>query len=606
MLASVSALVLAVLTLAQAQQASVTASVNAHRIGIEDVLQLTVSISGGSPTAAPELPTTDGFRVGGRSTSQSIELVNGKMSSTRSYIYQLLPQREGRFTIGPVRVEVGGRTEETDPIDVEVVSGSVAPSRGRSGRRALDPFDPFGSFGGRRDQPQLEDGDVFVRAEVSKRSLFQGEQVVVTYRVFSRYLPLGPEIEDDPPLEGFWVEEVDLGSQPTAERRTVDGKQYIVFPIKQRVLFPTRAGKLTIPPLTFSMAFRVTSGDPFDAFFSRASSPVSVRSSPVELDVKPLPASGRSREFKGAVGRFDFEAELSQEAIDAGDPVTLTLTVAGSGNLRRIEPAELPELAEFRAFAPKTDEKARAGANGLSGTKTWEYVLVPESGGVKEVGPFSFQYFDPEKAAYVTASAGPLELHVAGGALSASDLSSGAAPRSEVTVLRQDIRYLKDPPPRLGSPETPFHRTGLFYLTLVLPVLWNVGFIVYRRREEKERTHSQLFRSRRAHRMARERLKQAKRLEAEASRDFYEEVAAALYRFVGDKLSVSPSGLTSSSIDSYLESARVPEELRRELLSVLATCEEARFTPGTRTREEMTPLRERAETLIVALARHLA
>jgi hypothetical protein len=308
------------------------------------------------------------------------------------------------------------------------------------------------------------------------------------------------------------------------------------------------------------------------------------------------------------VGQFELQAKVSQEEVAAGDPVTLTLSIAGKGNLRSVTPPDLPELKGFRAFAPKTEEKARAGALGLEGEKSWEYVLVPESSGVKEVGPWRFLYFDPEAKNYVTASVGPLQMTVVGDAIAApGGLGGNVAPRrpsGDVTLLREDIRFLKPAPSRLGVETQPFHESPWFYATLVLPVVWNLAFLLYLRKQEKEKTHSHLFRSRRAHRMARERLKKAAKLASEGSKDFYEEIAAALYRYVADKSAASPSGLTSSSIDTLLAERTVPEALRRDFQEVLGKCEEARFTPGARSREDMDSLRRRTEELIVEVEGH--
>ncbi|HXV59869.1 MAG TPA: BatD family protein, partial [Vicinamibacteria bacterium] len=333
------ALVLA-LASATVQDIDVQATVNASRIGVQDVLELTVSISGGGGGAEPELPAIDGFRVTGRSTSSQFQIVNGQMSSTRSFIYQLLPQKEGTFSIGAVAVESGGKTYRTDPITVEVVSGSLAPRTSPGRGSLLDPFP-------RRRPVQISEEDVFVRAEASKPSVYLGEQLVVTYRLYSRFVPLGPEIEDDPALTGFWVEEVDLG-QPSGERRTIEGKEFFTFPLKQRVLFPTKTGTLDVPPLTLSMAFRLSASDPFDAFFARASEPVTLRTQPVSIEVRPLPVAGRGREFEGAVGEYRFSAELNKEEVRAGDPVSLTFSIEGKGNLRVVKAPELPELAGFR------------------------------------------------------------------------------------------------------------------------------------------------------------------------------------------------------------------------------------------------------------------
>jgi len=589
--------------LASAQGVRVGASVNANRIGLEDVLQLTVVIEGG--TGEPQLPRLDGFRLYGRSTSSQVSIVGGRMTSTNSYIYQLLPEKQGRFTIGAISVNVSGEEHRTEPIEIEVVSGSIVP-RGRGRGRGVSPFGSLSPRSRSRRTPAIDAGDVYLKAEVSKSSVYQGEQIIVTYRLYSRYVPLGPQIEDDPPLTGFWAEEVDLEDSDTAKRETINGEPYLVFPLKRRILFPTKTGELEVPQLTLSTAFRLTSSDPFDSFFSsfsRGSKPIVVRSAPVKIEVKALPSAGRSREFAGAVGAFALTAELNREEVEAGDAVTLTLSIAGRGNLRAVESPSLPDTPGFRTFDPKTDETIRASRRGLRGSKQWEYVLVPASGGVKEIGPWSFQYFDPIASKYVDAIAGPLTLRVTG---AAAGVAAATSSRGEVTLLRQDIRYLKDAPRTLGVSSTPYYGSTLFYLTLALPILWNLGLVAYLRQREKEKTHSSLFRRRRAHRMAQDRLKLAAKLAAEGSKDFYEEIAAALYKYVGDKKSVSPSGLTTQSIDALLDDGGVSRATRAKFLAVLSKCEEARFTPGTRTREEMETLRARTEALIVWLEKQLA
>jgi hypothetical protein len=73
---------------------------------------------------------------------------------------------------------------------------------------------------------------------------------------------------------------------------------------------------------------------------------------------------------------------------------------------------------------------------------------------------------------------------------------------------------------------------------------------------------------------------------------------------VGDKSATSPSGLTTSAIDALLAEHSVPEALRRDFQEVLGSCEEARFTPGARSREDMESLRARTEGLIVEIERH--
>jgi hypothetical protein len=134
--------------------------------------------------------------------------------------------------------------------------------------------------------------------------------------------------------------------------------------------------------------------------------------------------------------------------------------------------------------------------------------------------------------------------------------------------------------------------------------VWNLGLVAYRMQKQKEAAHAGLWRSRRAHKMAQGRLKQAQKMARDASMDFYEETAGALYRYVADKLGVSPSGLTTKNIDAMLEERRIAETERKAFIETIESCEFARFTPGERSREEMESLLDRAETIIVSLEKH--
>ena len=61
------------------------------------------------------------------------------------------------------------------------------------------------------------------------------------------------------------------------------------------------------------------------------------RDVPRRLVVKAPPIQGRPESFAGAVGRgFSLEAAADRSVVQLGDPITLTLTVRGDGNLASI------------------------------------------------------------------------------------------------------------------------------------------------------------------------------------------------------------------------------------------------------------------------------
>ena len=583
----------------------VVATVQASRIGTEDTLELTVTIRGEDVqrVSDPELPEFDGFDIAGRSTSMGFQMVNGQMSSTRSLIYTLRPRGEGTFKIRSVTLSYQGVELRTKPITVEVVAGSVTPRR----HQRLDPFSGASPFSRRRTAPELDVDDIYIDTELSKDRVFEGEYLVVTYRLFTKVHILGLEVEEDPPMTGFWVEEVTLDPNRKVENRIIDGESWLTWPIKQRVIFPTRSGRLEIPVIAMSMAVQVDSGDLFDSFFGRATQPISRETKRVSLEVKPLPTIERPVDFNGLVGQFELKAVLNTNEVEAGSPVTLTLAVEGNGNLRSLETPELPPLTGFRTFAPNSDEEFSATKLGFRGNKQWEFVLVPQTVGNREIGPFTFDYFDPGRARYVTAKANPLDIHVTESDILTEEGVMVASRRGEVRVLQRDIRYLKEPPEILGGEQgKSYHKSLWFYLSLGLPVLWNLGFIFYRRQQARERAEEAFFRSRRAHKMARERLKRAAKLASSQSMEFYEEFARTFYRYVGDKASVSPSGLTTIRIHQILTKHCVEDHLKDEVINLLDKCEEARFTPGKRSQTEMKLLLGPAEDVIVSLEKALS
>lgn len=581
---------------AEAEDFRVEASVNSKKIGLDDALELTLAIHGDATgrAGAPKLPKLDGFRLSGQSQSTSIQWINGQMSASRSITYTLVPQSEGKHVLGAIAVPYGGKEYLTEPIEVEVVKGSVAP-QGRSG--AADPFDTFPFRQRPRARPQ-EPVEIFVTAELSPESAYVGQQVVLTYKLFTPATVAGIDLERGPQLTGFWVENVPPPVETHGEVKAVDGKKFTVFDVKKSYLFPAKEGKVVIEPATFIMAVR-DSADPF-----RQSDAIRRSTKAVTLDVKPLPQAGRPKSFSGAVGEFRLDAKLDKDRVPAGSPLTLSITLSGSGNVKTAAPPALPPLVDFKTYPPKVEDSVKPETSGFRAQKKWEHVLVPNSVGKQNLGPVRFAYFNPATERYVEVETSSLSVEVD----RPTDVATGLvapSPRSEVKLLRRDVRYLKPAPRKLGVVAGPYHRSAVFYSTLALPFLWNLGLVFYRLKLKRETSEVGAFRGRRARRRAFRTLKLASKKARSGRQDFYEVASGALSSYVADKLNVSASGLTTAQIDSALSEQGVPAQVRADLLKTLETCEFARFTPGQRTRTEMEGVLRAAEGAILSVEKHL-
>ncbi|MGB5882038.1 MAG: BatD family protein, partial [Thermoanaerobaculia bacterium] len=313
------------LPVAAAAQERIQASVDRAEISEEDQILLQITIEG-SRGAEPTLPELPDFDVFSRGQSTQMSFVNGRMSSSVSYSYSLVPKRSGSFQIGSATVELDGEVHSSSPITVRVLAASEQPAESR---------------------------DLFLSAKVSTRSAFVGQQIVYTWR-FYRRVQIGNARVDSMEFDGFTVE--DLGEVREFQTK-VNGVEYLVSEIR-RALFPQEEGNLVIPPSRLSCEVLVRSSrrrrSLIDDVFGSASRQTKVlRTKPIEIEVRTLPTAPPG--FSGLVGDFELEAGLSKQELQVGESVTLRLTVKGSGNVQMIGAPELPEMPAFKVYDDKPD-----------------------------------------------------------------------------------------------------------------------------------------------------------------------------------------------------------------------------------------------------------
>ena len=389
---------------------TVRSEVDARKVGLDDRLELTITVDGQlqEEVALPSLRNLQ--VVGGPSVSTQISLVNGTLSQSKSYTYVLQPVMVSKAEVGPVRARMAGGERTAPAISIEVVAGSIQ-SRQRS-PRAADPFsaDPFSSFFGgvRGPEPKL-----FVEAVPSRTTLHVGEALLLTYSLYTQASVSDVKFVEAPQYAGFWAEDVERGSTPPAgEGVTVGGESYQRYLIVQKLLFPTRPGRLTLPASTLKL------GIPRQSFFDRGSV-VQRPTRPVVVVAEAIPDEPG---FSGAVGRFQATATLDRSALALGEAATLRFRVEGSGNLKWLDRAPEVSLPGARVYPPQVKSEIKAEPGGMRGAKTWEFVVVPQTSGTLEIPSLAFSYFDPQVGRILRAQTPALPLQVGGG------MTAGEAP----------------------------------------------------------------------------------------------------------------------------------------------------------------------------------
>ena len=589
-------------------QEAAEASVDADHIGIEDTLALTVSVPeerGGEPV----IPDLAGFEVLSSQRVSKTQIVNMQMTRAIEWVYRLRPLTVGELVIPEIPVP---GYAPAPPIQVRVEAGSLRP---RSNDPFASPFSsPFSSPFGRMDPfnrlrreqrgPEVREEDIFIRAEAPGAEVRVGEQVLVLYRLWSR-LPVyaaGPVELAQP--EGFWTEEVELPDVPwqerglsdneirerrsrpgpQRERRALNGVEYETYPLLMRAVFPTGAGERQLSGPRFEIGVQGERR----SFFGPERAVVVRGAPPVTIRAEPLPEAGRPPGFTGAVGDYRLSAEITRDDAPlgdrvavAGEPLVLRVELEGSGNLRAAGNPALPDGPEvqraFRFFDPDTSAETGLRDEGegvtFGGRQIWEFPLVPEAGGVRNIGAVTLDVFNPRTGAYERLASDPLQIRIEGSTATAPGIDGPVA----VERLADDIRYLKPVGQGAGRPAGPWRPGTFFLLSLGLPVLWNLGLFAARRRRAWRDANPAEYRRRGAARNAQRALARVGGSGPEAAA----RVGDALTEYAAARLGGSRHGFTPEGAARRLVAAGAEPEAARRFRALLSRSEGARFAaPG--------------------------
>jgi hypothetical protein len=586
------------------QDTQVTASVDSDTVGVQDQFQFTITVSGKDSGDAenPRLSHLQGFRVvSGPSVSTQYQWINGRSSSSKSFIYILIPEKEGQFAIEPVEVRMGDKIYKTQQLQIRVTSAPSQPSPQR--QRRSNPFDPFEE---EDTQSRTLPGDsVFVKAELDRSSAYAGQQVTLLYKIYTQVRITGIQLQESPPLSGFWVEDLEVEKNPNGALEVINGREYRVFTVKKQALFATATGKLKIPSSIFAIS--ASSAGDFFGVFGRAET-LYRKTQELTLDVKPLPVQGRPADFSNAVGTFKLNADIDKTQAAIGEAVALDVKLEGQGNLKMIPDISVPPFPDFTIYSSKrADTNKTYAKNQIGGDKTWEYVIVPKAPGKQTIPPISFSFFNPDQDQYETVATPALNLNVIRGPDSASSIS-GLSGSDKLDLTRQgtDVNFIKLSPGSLERSNTPFYSNLWLYLFAGVPLAFNAGAFLYQRRRSRLAENLSFVRSRRAKRIALKRLRLAERAGKSDARHFYDRAAIALSGYLADRFSLTEIELTGDTLERMLMEKAVPQKMVEEVRACLQECDFGRFVSASDSAGKMSELSARIRMSIHALEKTTA
>lgn len=558
-----------------------TASAGGSKMGINQSVEVQFTAEG-SGVSEFHQPAFGAFTVlqGPMESSMSMN-INGAESETFTYVLQ--PTVKGKLTIGPASVKIGGKVYKSNPLTIEVVDAAQVPGAGNRNKPSNPPQN--------QQSPTTNNKDnIFVRASVNNPNPYQGQQLVLTYKIYTAVTLLNYQ-RPTPKLDGFWVQQEDVPQNPPTSEEVVNGKKYLVATIYKSYLFPQKEGELTINSLNLDMVMRlkVKRSSGWDDFFSNPffDNPFDyqdvkqkVTSNAVKVTVKPLPA-GKPAGFTGMVGDFNFIVKADKTKTKTNDPVTLKIEINGRGNLKLIEPYDLDLPSDIETFEPKVKDGISAVGDVVSGYKVFEYLLVPHKEGNYKIPGLSFSYFDVAKGIYRTLNSEEINITVGkGSGVDYSSLPPGVS-QKDVEFRGKDIQFIRLSAGDLHPAGKFYFLTGRYFLMLVLPLLLFVIFLFIKQRNDRMKSNMVLMKSRRANTVARKQLKIAEKfLKENNADDFYPAISRAFSKYICDKLNVPFAELSKEKMREVLTEKNLEAGMIDKLLAHLESCEFARYAPA--------------------------
>lgn len=569
-----------------AGEPEVTMQADRATVGTEDTFRLDVTVANAPAGSSLSLPTSDDFEVLSRGQSSQMSYSVGPggagvVTHMQKHTLMLRANRTGALTIPGASLHTPNNgVITTKPVNINVIAGRLAPEK----KRRDTPPNPFGLPPGffPDDSPIAElpddfgdvprsDSDLFLRATLDRSEVYAGEQAMLSIHLYSRVDLSTVDTVTMPKLDGFLSIDFKAPSQLMSEQRVINGVPYREYLLRQKAIFPLKAGATTIE----APEADITTGLLF------AGRRVHRKGNELKLVVRPLPPGPDTN----LVGRWRLSREVSQTEVALGEPVQVKFTIEGRGNLQSVQLPPLTAPSAFKVFDPETADKPTTSKTHVGGTRVVEYTLVPQQTGTFTLPSIRVPYFDPEARRYEEMRVDEIAITVRPGVGGATVQTQPGIPLTVDPGVKNQLvggglKSLRHTA-RFTSQKSTLSTQKWFVPVAVAPLLATLlaGAFVFVRGSLGPETKESI--QKRQARAARKRLAAAEKLMAGGSTgDFYAEIERALGSFMSARLGLTVSGMQRAELVQKLTEAGLSELDRKRIVHVLETCDTGRFAPG--------------------------
>ena len=502
--------------------------------------------------------------------TSTVNSQTGQVSDSYSRIIVVSAKKVGKLTVNGATAVIDGKVMRSNPVTV-IVRKSGLSSAG----------DPLESL----DESELRPGEnieekisknFFLKAEVNKKTCFIGEPLMAVYKAYTR-LNANSQVVKRPSLTGFSVTEMVDSYDNRAEIEVVDGRSYYAHVIRKVQLFPLQPGIFQLDPAEIEsvihfVKIREDSGstdelqrlleqpDIDEPAFTMIDHKATIKSKPVNIEVKALPEAGQPADFSGAVGQFAVVLRVIKDKLQRGEPGKLQVILSGKGNFPLITTPAIEWPKGVEVADPLVKEDVNRYNFPLQGDKTFEYTFSAKDTGSYSIPAVHFTYFDPSTKKYVRRESSKVEFEVTPG------------------------MYVAPKPMVVDRIELVNHNKPTRYYAFAIVAAGILGSIIFLLASGWSKKKAAVIESKPApvkDIFSDPFIPAQQALYKGDKKKFYNEIQFVLWRAVAEKCNVSPSALNKENITFQLRRCSIDETVIGELRYLLNECEWALYTPST-------------------------
>ena len=560
------------------------ATVDKTQGSIEDYFRLTLSIKNVSNASRPQDPSTKDFQIQYQGQSSQTQWINGKTSSQVDFKYNLIPLKAGQLSIPAVSINVEGEEYRTKPIHLKISEVSETP---------------------------VDQKLAFAKQFLSLSQAYPGQQLLYTFELYIRQgLQVSNLNFSRPDFSAFQVKD---STQKESVIKNIEGFLFEIYTV-QLILFPHKAGKITILPATLQGQQHVDKSQRDsvfknlrNSFFGGKLQPFQLRTKALELDVLPIPTGDKPDGFYGLVGKFDVQASLSQPEIQVGESATLTIAVSGTGLAETIQKPVMNLEETLKIYEDQPIFQSKLEGNQQIGKAIFAMALVPSKPGTIELPPVSISFFNPETESYeiVQTEISPIsvipgeeqELKAVGGFVPQTQKHLVKRLGEDLLPIHQDIAALQN---------SKWGRAGLMVYgsLLLLGPLGFAGGWLWKWRIEHSVANQDKIRSQQAFSRFQKTIKQLYKKMPD-HQIFADALMLALKNYVGDKTGKYGEALTSKEICTWLSTMEIDAELIEQWNYLLQKCEMTQYAASSLAKEGKEKIYQISEEIVQRLETQL-